>query len=458
MKAHQQGYGNNAMGVGGGTRVWGAQAWRFSPDDFRMASRYGVPEGSSLADWPIGYADLAPHYEWAEYALGVAGQEGHLYHGPRNKPFPMPPGEGNLSKDVLAAGAKKLGWSVHAVPLAINSQEYQGRSACAHAGICVGFACPSNAKGGSQNTMIPAAMKTGLFTLATQMQVTSILAAGRGMVRGVEVVDASGVEKQIAADSIVVSAGAIESARLLMVSEMGNHSDQLGRNLQSHLYTGAHADFDVPLANTAGPGVSISTCQFNHDNEGIVGGGMIANDFPVLPIQFWATHHHQAPASFGLEAKQWMRHAYHHRHTIMGPTQEIPDPESRIRLDPQLKDRYGMPVAQLSGGVHPESIRTGQFMRQRAVEWLEASGGTNIEMFGAESGAYVSAGQHQAGTCRMGDDDQTSVTDSWGRVHHYSNLYVADASLHVTNGGFNPALTVMACASRVAEGIVAEQN
>jgi choline dehydrogenase-like flavoprotein len=237
---------------------------------------------------------------------------------------------------------------------------------------------------------------------------------------------------------------------------VGNHSDHLGRNLQGHLYTGATADFDQPVANQPGPGVTIATCQFNHGNQGIVGGGMIANDFPVLPIQFWATYQHRAAAPWGLANKQWMRRSYHHTHTVMGPSQEIPNPESRVQLDPDLKDKHGMPVAQLSGDMHPESIRTGRFMRQRAGAWLAASGGTNIETFGAESGAYVSAGQHQAGTCRMGDDPASSVTDSRGRVHEYENLYVADASLHVTNGGFNPGLTIMALASLVADGILSE--
>ena len=137
----------------------------------------------------------------------------------------------------------------------------------------------------------------------------------------------------------------------------------------------------------------------------------------------------------------------------MGPTQEVPNAEARVTLDPQVVDWAGMPVARLSGSLHPETLRTGRFMRARAAEWLNAAGGRNIETFGAETAAYIPVGQHQAGTCRMGRDPASSVTDPNGRVHGTENLYVADASLHVTNGGFNPALTVMAVASRVAEAI-----
>ncbi len=311
-----------------------------------------------------------------------------------------------------------------------------------------------NARGGSQNTMLPVAMATGRFTLATELFVTRVLADGVQRVRGVHVTAADGRERDIGADAVVVSAGAIETARLLFVSGFGNHSDQLGRHLQAHVYTGARADFDERLANTPGPGPTVATCTFNHGNAGVIGGGMIANDYPIIPIQFWATHRNRAPAPWGIDSKRWMRDAYHRTLTVMGPTQEIPNPNARVQLDPNVRDRYGLPVARMSGTIHPESIRAARFMRERAHEWMAAAGGRNVEEFGAERGDVTSGGQHQAGTCRMGADPATSVTDPWGRVHDVDNLYVADASLHVTNGGFNPALTVMALASRVADGLI----
>lgn len=84
LRPHEAGYHNLAAAVGSGTLVYGAQAWRFHRDDFRMASLYGVPEGSSLVDWPIGYDDLAPWYESAEWEIGVAGDGARNRHeGPR---------------------------------------------------------------------------------------------------------------------------------------------------------------------------------------------------------------------------------------------------------------------------------------------------------------------------------------------------------------------------------------
>ena len=92
LRPHDDDYQNNAAAVGGGTRVFGAQAWRFLPLDFAMASTYGVPVGSSLADWPISYQELAPFYERAEWEIGVAGDSAASARiWPREKGFPMPP-------------------------------------------------------------------------------------------------------------------------------------------------------------------------------------------------------------------------------------------------------------------------------------------------------------------------------------------------------------------------------
>jgi choline dehydrogenase-like flavoprotein len=201
-----------------------------------------------------------------------------------------------------------------------------------------------------------------------------------------------------------------------------------------------------------GPGVSIATCEFNHGNPDVIGGGMLANEFVPLPIHFWSTF---APsiARWGSEGKRAVAHAYRHTLVVMGPIQEIPNPDARVTLDPTVRDRYGIPVARLSGRVHVESARTAAMLRSRAGEWLRASGAESVRSWGGESTQVLSAGQHQAGTCRMGHDRATSVTDADGRVHGHRNLYVVDGSLHVTNGGFNPVLTIMANAYRIAATI-----
>ncbi|MCX6044948.1 MAG: gluconate 2-dehydrogenase subunit 3 family protein, partial [Chloroflexi bacterium] len=229
---HEGGYHNNAMTVGGGTRVYGAQAWRFLPEDFRMASEYGVPEGSSLADWPISLAELAPYYERAEWEIGVAGADEVLTRrGPRQRGYPMPPVPSNPKREVLERGAAKLGWHTAPPPLLINTTTYNGRLGCVQCGLCVGFACPSESKNGTHNTAIPRALATGNCTLVTETQVRRIATDAQGKVTGVELmatVNNQMVEQTVRARQVIVSAGAIESARLLLNSAASTHPQGLG--------------------------------------------------------------------------------------------------------------------------------------------------------------------------------------------------------------------------------------
>ncbi|NHN31652.1 GMC family oxidoreductase [Paenibacillus agricola] len=457
-------YHNNAMTLGGGTRVYGAQAWRFHPDDFRMATRYGIPDGSSLSDWPINYDELEPYYERAEWEVGVSGDgDAHPGRGRQRLPFPMPALPRTLEAERLARAAANLGWDAGPVPLLINSVERDGRPACGRCGQCVGFACPTNSKNGGHNTMLLRAIATGNCDLICDTTVERIdTEAGRHAtgVHLVQTLAGSIQHRQVRAGHVVVAAGAIESARLLLNSAndaepngVGNRNGQVGRNLQGHVYAGAYALFDEPVQDGLGPGVSIATCRFAHGNGGgIVGGGMLANEFTRLPLLHWYRALAPDAARWGSAGKETMRESYLRTSHVQGPIQEIPTAEARVRLSPTVKDRFGMPVAQLSGSVHPESLRAAAMLAEQAETWLWAAGARRV--WRTRPGGGLSAGQHQAGTLRMGDDPLTSVTDPSGRVHGYDNLWVSDGSVHVTNGGVNPVLTILALAFRTAENLV----
>lgn len=461
---HTGDYHNNAMTVGGGTRVYGAQAWRFHPDDFRMASRYGVPDGSSLSDWPIRYEDLEPYYSRAEWEVGVAGDGiAHSGRGKRERPFPMPALPMTLDAQRLAQAAEKLGWETGPVPLLINSVERDGRPACGRCGECVGFACPTNSKNGVHNTMLVRAMATGNCDLICDTIVERIdTETGKHAtgVRLVQQVEGVAQRRQIKAGHVVVAAGAIESARLLLNSAsdaepdgIGNRNGQVGRHLQGHVYAGAYGLFDEIVQDGLGPGVSIATFRFDHSGQnGVIGGGLMANEFTRLPLIHWYRALAPNAVRWGIQGKQMMRDSYLRTSQIMGPIQEIPNPESRVRLSKSVKDRFGIPVASLSGSVHPESLRAGHMLGEQAEKWLWAAGAREVWRTGPYGG--LSAGQHQAGTLRMGSDPLTSVTDPSGRVHGYDNLWVSDGSVHVTNGGVNPVLTIMALAFRTADNLV----
>ncbi len=466
---HDARYNLNAWTVGGGTRVWGMQAWRFHPDDFHMASRYGVPAGSSLADWPISYDELAPYYERAEHEIGVAGDHAGTTHAPRARDFPLPPVPRTPAAEWLAGGASKLGWPTFTPPLAVNTRPYQGRGACIQCAQCIGFACPTEAKNGSHNTLLPRALATGRCTLVTRAQAARILTDAAGRATGVEYSapvspgSASFAKYTANAPRVIVSSGAIESARLLLLSAspqhpqgLGNHSGHVGRHVQGHYYPIAYGLLPPGVEQTLqGPGVSVATTRFNHGNPGVIGGAMLANDFVKLPLIFWRQSLPPGTPRWGLAGKRAMRALFRRGIDVRGPVQEIPSPDSRVTLDEKVRDRLGLPVARLSGTTHAETIRTAEFIRQRAEEWLRASGAEQVWSWPPEK--KFSAGQHQAGSCRMSADPREGVTDAFGRVHGHDNLYVCDGSLHVTNGGFNPALTIMALAFRTAEHLLQER-
>jgi choline dehydrogenase-like flavoprotein len=183
---------------------------------------------------------------------------------------------------------------------------------------------------------------------------------------------------------------------------------------------------------------------------------MIANDFVTTPVS--AYHYLRAAGlmpAWGAAMTEALRSAYPRMLRVVGPIQEMTSAESRVRVDPRVVDALGTPVAALSGSVHPEDLKARAFVTERAAEWLSASGATTVRsdlVAGSGSGRPgPSGGQHQAGTCRMGDDPATSVTDPDGRVWGHDNLRVADGSLHPTNGGVNPVLTILANAYRVMD-------
>jgi choline dehydrogenase-like flavoprotein len=455
-------YGANADTFGGGTRVYGAQAWRFVPEDFAMATTYGVPDGSALADWPIGYDDLEPFYTQAEYEIGVCGSDApHAGSSRRSRPYPMASMAITAPARLLLAGAQQLGWSTVPVPLAINSAPRDGRAACARCRQCVGFACPVEAKNTSENTVIARAAATGNLSILLATRAERITTDAAGRVTGVELIADHGSSRwrrAVSADDVVVAAGAIESARLLLRSPshrephgLGNDRDQVGRHLQGHLYGGAIGIFDDPVNDLVGPGPSISTHEFRHGNHGLVGGGMIANEFVPTPLGTFG-HLRQAGllGPHGLAAKQGMRHLLPRMQRVVGPVHEVTSAGSRVRLDPSVTDSLGIPVPRLSGRLQPNDFAVQRLMGDRAADWLRAAGAHTVLPYGPGPDNVVpSSGQHQAGTCRMGTDPATSVTDPHGRVWGHPNLRVVDGSLNVTNGGVNPVLTIFANAFRI---------
>lgn len=454
----------NAACVGSGTVTYGAMAWRFLETDFKLKSHYGEIPGSSVEDWPITYADLEPFYHQAECEVGVAGSnEGNPFAAPRRKPFPMPPFALDPESRLVWDVGKKMGLHPFHVPFLRNSVPRNGRPACIHQHSCVGFQCPIDAKNGSQNTVIPVALASGNCELRIRAMATELVVDDRGRLTGVRYVDENDKVHEISARVVVVAGGSNATARLLMTSRSklfpngaGNNHDVVGRNITSHAYVDARGFVDHDLYTPAGPGAGTAFMDFSHDNSGFICGGIVHTDFRWVPSIFAAAKWQGVP-EWGRAHREFMRTHYRRMIRVCGPMQQTPRWENRIRLDPKRKDHWGLPLLASEGGEHPNDAKGRCFLSDRCADIIRACGAKMIVQGGNDPAPrkwWGGGGQHQSGSCRMGADPKKSVTDKWSRVWDFPNLFIADGSVHVNNGGMNPVLTIMALAFRTASHIV----
>jgi choline dehydrogenase-like flavoprotein len=260
------------------------------------------------------------------------------------------------------------------------------------------------------------------------------------------------VERTVRCERVVVSAGAVETPRLLLVSGLGNAA--VGTNLHNHSFSLLYGNGAEPVNPFVGPGHSIATLDFVHRDGEAWGGGVLFDAPALLPLAAAQLAPALGHPAWGVDHKQWMRSRLPYVVGAMGIGQDVPSARSRVDIDPRVTDRYGMPVAWLRGDVHPATLEVRDYMAARLATWLAETGVDDlVDMFASRP--MPAAGEHSAGTCRMGEDPATSACDRRGRLHGSDNVYVADASLLPTNGGVNPCLTTMANAWRVADALTA---
>jgi choline dehydrogenase-like flavoprotein len=472
--------------VGGGTVHWDAKVPRFWRQDFKGRSLYGPVQGANVADWPLTYDDLAPYYDAVERRLGVQGDRRRmpahtLHQAPRRHQFVMPPNPPSHAGTLMAEGAESLGYEPYPFPMAVNSRHHHGRPRCNSCGFCSGFGCPIQARGGALSFLAPAIAAGARVHERCFVHKIGVSRDGR-RATSVAYVDRHGRRRRAKADIVVVAASAIETARLLLMSRhhthpagIGNHSDQLGRNLMFHYFTLGVALFEPDIHAWIAPSTTFTMDDFVGPDTKAAPAGLPYLKGGICEVGAGVTLLQEAdiyaalPNSFGVEHKSLMKDVSLRSHlgAIQLVGEDMPQLANRVDLDPAIRDFHGFPVPRITHGQHQFELAASAYYGPKLAEVCQAAPGSISSAVGViplVPGAPASdiegpnSTAHIMGTARMGHDPRTSVCDGHGQVHGLENLFLADGSVFVSSGGFNPTLTIMALALRTADRIAGRRR
>lgn len=440
-------------GVGGTTLHYQAEAHRFSPHSFKMKSLYGVAE-----DWPADYADLEPYYEKIENILGISGFHDNPFKPPR-KPFPNPPHKLSCASKRVKKGFDRLG--LHLLPNSLNilSKSKSGRPSCNYCNGCH-LGCKRRAKGSMDVTFLRESESRWNVEILPDSVVREITIDKQGRVDGVIYFDSQKQEKRLKAKVVVLSAGALESPRLLLNSKsslfpdgLANSSGMVGKNFMETLAFSVTALFNEQLNSYKGLQIDSRAWDFNlpKEDKSFAGGavfGVTALD-TLGPLSYAKLI---APG-WGSEHKNFMKKYFGHAVNVFAVGEHLPYEENTISIDPYIRDYYDIPVAKVTTRLRKNDLEILSFMTGKCREIAEAAGAAEIIR---EFGTYdLSLNTHPSGTCRMGNDPGKSVINSFCQSHDLKNLFIIDSSCFVTDGcGDSPSLTIHAIALRASEYII----
>ena len=436
--------------VGGNTKVYGAALFRLRKEDFGEIKHDG---GLSPA-WPISYQDLESYYTKAEQLYQVHGERGvDPTEPPASEPYPFPPVSHEpriqqLSDDFARAGLKPF----H-VPLGIMLDEKNPRtSRCIRCDTCDGHPCLVHAKADTQLVCVDPAVEQPNVSLITNAYVERLETSPSGREVTKVVVKHNGAREEYAANIVVVSCGAVNSAALLLRSANDNHpqglansSDAVGRFYMGHTNGVVLAIFRCPNPTVSQKTLAVNDFYFgskewNHPMGhisfvGKLDGVTLSAGAPAIAPGFTLDLMGKHSLDFWLTAE------------------DLPDPDNRVTLNrageivltytPNNLEAYKRLVKKLENVMqqqtkcpeHGHKCHVGLFARNLFI-------GQRIPLAGVA---------HQNGTIRFGRDPKASVLDPDCKAHDVDNLYVVDGSIFPSSGAVNPALTIIANALRVGE-------
>ncbi len=459
--------------LGGRTNHWGRIALRMGPYDFKPRERDGLG-----LDWPMNYEDMAPWYDKTEELIGVWGTNEGLENTPNSSPGilhtpPKPRGYELLTKK----SCDRLGIPVIPSHQAIITRPINGRGACFYATDC-GRGCAIRANFQSTTVLLPPAVETGNLDIITDAMVREVTTDKSGRATGVHYIDkATGKELHASARVVILCAGGCESARILLNSKsslfpngLANGSGKVGRYLMDTVGTGLTGHIpileNVPPHNEDGASAMHMYMPWWQYKEQIAGKLGFARGYHIefgggrrMPGMGNPAPDHLTGGSYGKKFKEDARRYYGAFVGFSGRGEMIPNDDCYCEIDPDKKDKWGIPVLRFHWKWSEHETRQAAHMQKTFADIIEAMGGKvqgSPQLDGAK--AIMAGGTiiHEVGTTCIGADPKNSVLNQWCQSWEVPNLFVTDGGPFVSNADKNPTLTILALAMRSCSWLAEE--
>lgn len=448
---------SRSMCVGGLAMHWGGVTPRFSPEDFRTRSMFGVG-----TDWPISYEELDPFYQEAEVRMGIAGEQGPADLDPRGQPFPLPAIPLSYNLERLQKWATAAGIPTWSQPSAKLTVARGPRAACCRNDTCFPI-CPVGAKYSPDMTwralrasgkvqLHPMTIARRLVPEATNSRIAAVRAVRRQ----------SGEEVEYRARAFVIASGYVWSTHLLLVSAtsrfpngLANSSGLVGKYITGHRNVQAFVSLPMKLY----PGINAQHSLLSkHFMRAPRADKYVRND-----LRIWESSVDRGPRLKNAAGqimlgdqvlKDWRERTQESTARVRSYYDVVPDRDSAITLDSGRKTPFGdpLPVITLRDDPVSRDLRgfTEDTLRANFAELARAGNGKILRS------SVDSFQDHPGGGCRMSNDPAQGVVDSTGRTHDHENLYVVGAPTIVSSSCANGTLTFCALALRSASEMAQE--
>ena len=469
--------------VGGRTNHWGRISLRFGPKDFKRKSIDGLGD-----DWPIGYEDVKPYYDRIDKMIGVFGTNEGLPNDPDG--FFLPPPKPRLHEVFVKNAAGKVGVPVIPSRLSILTQKINDdRGQCFYCAQC-NRGCTVYGDFSSSSVLVKPAVKTGNVDLITGAMAREVLTNSEGLATGISYVNKRDLlEYEVKGRVVILAASACESSRLLLNSKSARHPNGLANNSNVvgkylHDSTGAAMGgilpelFDRKRYNEDGVGGMHVYSPWWGDNKKL--------DFPRgYHIEYWGGMGQPAygfgwgieglngkypvngtqkeAGGYGASLKQDYRYFYGAGVGMAGRGEAIPVATNYCEIDPNVVDKYGIPVLKFNVKWSDHEVKQAKHMKETFKEIMHSMGA--VITWGGDDGPENSYGLespgkiiHEAGTVRMGNDAKGSALNKHNQAHDCKNLFVVDGGAFVSQADKNITWTILALSMRASEYLMDEMK